>query len=108
MAYAKYRSVLTCRLRELESRLEEIEESLDAPRPKDWEESAVEREGDEVLEGLGASGKAEIARIKAALRRMDEGEYGYCLTCGEPISEARLDILPEAPLCAACAGGAKR
>ncbi|MCR8550288.1 TraR/DksA family transcriptional regulator [Salipiger sp. P9] len=96
------------RLEELGARLEGIEDSLDAPRPKDWEESAVEREGDEVLESLGASGQAEIARIKAALQRMDEGEYGYCLNCGDAISEARLEVLPEAPLCAACAGGAKR
>ncbi|MBN9890081.1 TraR/DksA family transcriptional regulator [Salipiger abyssi] len=108
MPYEKYKAMLLKRLEELGARLEGIEDSLEAPRPKDWEESAVEREGDEVLESLGASGQTEIARIKAALNRMDEGEYGYCLNCGDAISEARLDVLPEAPLCAACAGGQKR
>jgi RNA polymerase-binding transcription factor DksA len=107
MSHDKHKAMLLKRLEELKTRLEGIEDSLDEPKPSDWDESATEREGDEVLETLGTSGQAEIGRIEAALRRMDEGEYGYCLTCGEAISEARLDILPEAPLCAACAGGRK-
>ncbi|MAB04453.1 MAG: dimethylmenaquinone methyltransferase [Rhodobacteraceae bacterium] len=108
MSHETHRRMLLKRLGELGARLEGIEESLEAPAPKDWEESAVEREGDEVLESLGSSGQAEIARIRAALRRMDEGEYGYCQSCGEPIAEARLDVLPDTPFCATCAGGRKR
>ena len=45
----------------------------------------------------------EIRRIDAALRRVDEGEYGWCTTCGESISEARLEIDPATPLCRDCA-----
>lgn len=41
--------------------------------------------------------------IAAALRRIDEGEYGYCVTCGEDIAEARLLNSPEAPTCIGCA-----
>lgn len=103
MSHETYRIMLCNRLEELGVRLEEIESSLDAPRPKDWEDCASEREGDEVLERLGSSGQAEIARIRAALRRMDEGEYGFCVKCGEPIPEGRLDLLPDAALCASCA-----
>src|SRR3546814_15642032 len=33
-----------------------------------------------------------ISKIDAALRRIDEGEYGYCEVTGEPISLARLEI----------------
>jgi DnaK suppressor protein len=39
-----------------------------------------------------------IGKIEAALRRIDEGEYGYCEETGEPISLARLDARPVATL----------
>ena len=39
-----------------------------------------------------------IAKIDAALRRLDEGEYGYCVVTGEPISIARLDARPIATM----------
>lgn len=38
----------------------------------------------------------EISRIDAALKRMEEGEYGYCLETGEPIARARLELDPAA------------
>ncbi len=38
----------------------------------------------------------------AALRRVDEGSYGLCLDCGEPIDERRLAALPATPFCTAC------
>lgn len=39
-----------------------------------------------------------ISKIDAALRRIDEGEYGYCEVTGEPISLKRLDARPIATL----------
>jgi len=39
-----------------------------------------------------------IAKIDAALKRIDEGSYGYCLETGEPISLRRLDARPIATL----------
>lgn len=39
-----------------------------------------------------------IAKIDAALRRIDEGEYGYCAVTGEPISLARLQARPIATM----------
>lgn len=97
------RAQLMARLKELDIRLHEIEDELDSHQSKDWEELATEREGDEVLERLGVSGKAEITRIRAALARIKSGEYGYCGTCGEVIAAARLDLLPDTPFCAKCA-----
>lgn len=44
-----------------------------------------------------------LARIAAALRRIEEGEYGWCSDCGEPIARRRLKIDPAAPQCIACA-----
>ncbi len=39
-----------------------------------------------------------IAKIDAALRRLDEGEYGYCEVTGEPISLGRLEARPIATM----------
>ena len=39
-----------------------------------------------------------ISKIEAALRRIDEGEYGYCEVSGEPISLARLEARPIATM----------
>jgi DnaK suppressor protein len=47
----------------------------------------------------------EIARIDAALKRLDAGDYGYCLSCGEEIALARLDLDPAIPTCVDCASG---
>jgi RNA polymerase-binding transcription factor DksA len=99
----KYEKVLKARMAELDARLRNIEDELDSHQSKDWEELAVEREEDEVLEGIGTSGLAEIERIRAALARIGEGEYGVCVRCGEEISAERLDVLPATPFCRNCA-----
>jgi len=100
---AKRREALEARAEELESRLHDISDELETHNSADWEELAVQREEDEVLEGIGLTGQAEIRAIDAALARMDDGEYGICVRCGEAISEDRLDLLPYTPLCRNCA-----
>jgi DnaK suppressor protein len=39
-----------------------------------------------------------VAKIDAALRRIEEGEYGYCIVTGDPISLKRLDARPIATM----------
>jgi len=97
------RAVLTARLQELDAKLHEIEDEIESHQSRDWEELAVEREGDEVLERMGLSGQAEIRMIRAALARMDAGDYGICTRCGDEIAPARLDLLPFTPFCQTCA-----
>lgn len=97
------RKQLLARLRELDHRLHEIEDELDEPRSKDWEDAATEAEGDEVLESMGEAGKQEVIAIRAALDRMRQGSYGFCVTCGTEISGERLDLLPATPFCRECA-----
>lgn len=94
---------LRARRQELAGHLDHIEHDLDAAMPKDWEDRASERQGDEVLEALGAQELAEVKQIDAALARIADGSYGECVKCGEPIAEARLKLLPATPLCAKCA-----
>jgi DnaK suppressor protein len=52
--------------------------------------------------------KARIVALDAALRRFDEGEFGYCADCGEPIAMARLKVDLATTLCIACAHSAER
>ena len=82
---------------------DELRTAIESNMDMELYEAAVEREGDEVLEGMGVSGQHEIRMIKAALERMDAGEYGYCVKCGETISEDRLEVLPCTPFCRKCA-----
>lgn len=87
----------------LKARLTGIDAELDAHDEKDWEELAIEREEDEVLEDLGKSGLQEIRMIEAALQRIEDDEYGYCVRCGAEIAPERLDVLPHTPFCRDCA-----
>jgi DnaK suppressor protein len=43
-----------------------------------------------------------VKRLTAALRRIETGEYGTCVECGEAIEEARLDALPDVDTCIGC------
>ena len=48
---------------------------------------------------------AEHARIKAALDRIEQDEFGWCTDCGDAIDSARLDLNPAVALCLSCAKG---
>ena len=100
---AERKTQLEARLADLRGRLAGIEAELDSHNAADWEELATEREGDEVLEGMGISGQQEIRMIEAALGRIASGEYGFCAKCGQAIGEQRLDVLPFTPFCRDCA-----
>lgn len=47
--------------------------------------------------------QSERAAIDAALRRLDNDEFGYCLRCGEDIAPARLEHNPSVTTCISCA-----
>lgn len=100
--FASYEEVLRKRQRELYLRVHKIENELDAPVNPDTQERATEREGDEVLEGIGQAGLSEIKAIDAALDRISAGTFGKCVRCGGDISEERLKLVPHAALCQNC------
>jgi DnaK suppressor protein len=58
--------------------------------------------------GVGRSLESGLDRTERALAKVDEGTYGLCDACGEPIPQARLQAMPDAVLCVACAGSARR
>lgn len=77
------------------------------------EDIEITRHADRLDEALGicqreiAAGEighdTEVLReIQAAIARIEDGSYGICVNCGEPIPEKRLKALPWAPRCVAC------
>ncbi len=103
MAHEIRQKELEARRKALLGHLVGVEEALDAPLPKDWEDRSSERQGDEVLESLGKAELEELRQVDAALARLKEGSYGFCQICGDAISEERLDLLPATPFCKTCA-----
>lgn len=59
----------------------------------------ADRERDRALSAIELE---QIAEIDAALLRIDDGTYGICVDCAEPITPGRLEILPYATRCVSC------
>jgi DnaK suppressor protein len=51
--------------------------------------------------------KEKLREIAAALKRIDEADYGTCENCGEPINPRRLEADPTARLCIECASASE-
>lgn len=99
---AAYKERLEARKAELDTRLHQIEHDLDEPVNQDTIDRATEREGDEVMEAMGNAGLDETAAIDAALSRIEAGNFGQCVDCGQDISPERLTIIPTAVKCRNC------
>jgi len=55
-----------------------------------------------------ASMQRRREQVRAALRRLDEDEYGVCVTCGEEVGFRRLEAQPEAAFCIGCQSARER
>ena len=76
---------------------------VDGPVEQDFEEQVVTRKNDDVIYNLDSLAKAELAQITSALRRIDQGIFGVCTSCGENIDPERLKALPYTDNCMGCA-----
>lgn len=56
----------------------------------------------EFLYSLSNTEKSILEEVQNAIERMDDGEYGTCMECGEKISKKRLDAVPWARFCVPC------
>ncbi len=98
------------RLEEYQASIVERREKLarhvhhrDEPLPQDFAEQAVEMENDETMRALEDELSEQARDVESALRRLEEGNYGICASCGEDIAEQRLEALPATPLFFDCA-----
>lgn len=96
--------VTLLKLREqLEQRLKRIDKQALQPFDSDLEDQAIESEREEVLTRLSDQTHMELWEIEKALSRIDRNEYGTCVRCGNPIALERLQAVPFADECIACA-----
>ena len=58
--------------------------------------------------GVGRNLETAEGRVERALAKLDDGTYGICDSCGDPIAERRLEAFPESVLCVECARLAPR
>jgi len=82
---------------ELSESLSEISDYDD--HPADIATETFEREKDRALR---ENARETIERVEAALQKMENGTYGLCDICGQPIPAGRLDAVPYATLCVKC------
>ena len=61
-----------------------------------------------MAQASGERRKAMLRDIEAALQRIDDGSYGICCDCDEPINPKRLEFDPTAPRCVGCASKAEK
>jgi len=94
---------LEAQLAELEERQDRIGRDLAEPLNPDSSERAVEMEDDASLQGQARLVVREIASLRRALTRIENGTYGECMRCGTQIAPKRLEARPEAALCFDCA-----
>ena len=71
-------------------------------------ETATATLGREIDYTLGENSGEVLSQIDSALRRIEEGTYGVCESCGREIAAERLDAYPWAALCIDCKREAER
>ena len=107
---------LRARLIELREALLDVGDSArEAARPVELDQTRVGRVSR--MDAMQAQAMAKesdrrrliaLQRIDSALQRIEDGEYGFCTLCDEPISAGRLEADPGASLCIDCASKAER
>lgn len=88
---------------ELEMRVARIHDHARNPLNADSAEQAAELGNVAVVSALESEAIEEIESIKAALRRIETGEFGICVSCGEFIARKRLEARPASGECLDCA-----
>ncbi len=88
------------------------EQGAEAAQPVELDQQRVGRlsrmdalQGQEMARAAERRRVIELRKIDAALARIDAGDYGWCVRCGEEIADKRLRLDPAVPVCIDCAQG---
>ena len=100
------------RLLALQREIEALaESSAESRKPVELDQASVGRlsrmdaiQGQAMAMASQRRRQDELLRIRAALRRIEDGEYGFCSVCRNEIAAARLALDPATPTCVSCAG----
>ncbi len=104
-------AAIKTRLLQLQQQLQGLQETSEAAAGVvELDQTSVGRlsrmdalQGQAMSKETGRRRQLELQKIAAALRRVENGEYGDCLSCDEPIAPKRLALDPAATLCIDCA-----
>ena len=96
------RKHLTEELEQLKATGRPIEERREGSPFGKREEEATETLELEKRLALEERIRNQLTEVEHALRKFEEGTYGLCDNCGQPIDPARLEALPQANLCVSC------
>jgi DnaK suppressor protein len=100
-----YRDRLLARRESLFSQVTEAEMSSrerDLEATQDPADMAANAYTKELLISMSANDRKLLQLIDEALERVEGGEYGECVNCGEPVAEKRLDAVPWTRYCLKC------
>lgn len=101
----KYRERLLALRRELAGGVSTLRAEglvLGTDGTQDMADEAANTYARQMLLGMSERERAMLREIDGALDRLDDGSFGTCEDCGDPIGEARLKVVPHATLCVDC------
>lgn len=89
---------------------EKNDEADSATKPVELDQQSVGRlsrmdamQGQAMAQATRQRQQQRMRQLVAALRRIDEDDYGYCEDCGKPVDPRRLEIDPATLFCLECA-----
>lgn len=102
------RAWLSARQAELRAQINVAQATLSTPlseggaEASDFKDQADRSEREELQNAELERDLDELAAVESALVRLDDGSYGTCIDCGQPIDARRLIAVPSALRCMAC------
>jgi DnaK suppressor protein len=97
----KMKTRLKTRFAELRAHIknDDLVESNENEKSPEFEEAASDMVDEEMEQAFVSDEVGVMTEIQDALKRIEEGTYGFCLQCGQPIPEKRLEAIPWAAYC---------
>lgn len=100
-----YKSQIEQQIIELEARLNSQANQAIATDTNEMADE-IDRASIEEARGLELNriehDKLYLRKLKGALKRINDGDFGYCGSCGDEISLKRLQVRPESRFCVEC------
>ncbi len=98
---SKFQRILDAQVVELTFSIRQRDAIAIEQSPEDLDRRLRASERELAMQNL-ESQSLKLREARAALRRIQDGSYGFCLECEEPIGAKRLAAVPAAPLCIRC------
>ena len=110
------RRFIDARRAEIRERLADVEQRLAELRiaRSEWTDEEHDPEGFTLthewsrLEGSRSEYATELIELDRAQSRLEAGDYGICIVCGQPIPEGQLELRPARTMCVACVSAGRR